>query len=420
MFVPLQLPLKSSSPDTFMFLLAFALLTATAVLTPPAESQQRPGSSATASPSVDKVITVWKVGSPHSGDTPDTTIPPDLESSAEELGYKLSIESFSAKGFAQTFFDAFANNQEPDILAIDNYGMINGITTPLGNFTGISNNGKIRQSLMKVSESLKGLEGPRRGWEFLLQTSKSHEAARFLALRSPECNASWQNLPLPADLRAIAVRIGATYVAGTPSLEAFEDADRLHAERANQEQLKVSETRECGFWGNDHLAFVPMVLSYESPLELGHVTVLLTLRWQKSEWRLLTASRDPITTTSFISQMPKLLSLLGKPWTSGATPSPAMLEAPEDGKFPLPPSGQRFGVFTWQPSSSIDVVAEIVEFAYKNDARLFVQFRSGTSPVSGQLSAGQLWTAQSRWKWRVWSMTAGGNVSFSEANSFFN
>lgn len=239
-------------------------------------------------------------------------------------------------------------------------------------------------------------------------------------LRSPECNASRQNLPLPADLRAIAVRIGTTYVAGTPSLEAFEDADRLHAEPANQEQLKVSETRECGYWGNDHLAFVPMVLSYESPRELGHVTVLLTLRRQKSGWRLLTASRDPITTTSFISQMPKLSSLLGKPWTSGATPSPAMLDAPEDGQFPQPPSGQRFGAFTWQPSSSVDVVAAIVEFAYKNDARLFVQFPSGTSPVSGQLSAGQLWTTQSRWKWRVWSITAGGNVSFSEANSFFN
>lgn len=419
MFVPLQLPPKCSPPDTFMYLLAFALA-ATAALTPPAESQQRPGSSATASPSAEKVITVWKVGSPHSGDTPDTTIPPDLESSSEELGYKLSIESFSAEGFAQTFFDAFANNQEPDILAIDNYGMINGITTALDSFTGISSNGKIRQSLMKVSESLKGLEGPRRGWEFLLQTSKSHEAARSLVLRSPECNASWQNLPLPADLRAIAVRIGTTYVAGTPSLEAFEDADRLHAEPANQEQLKVSETRECGYWGNDHLAFVPMVLSYESPRELGHVTVLLTLRRQKSGWRLLTASRDPITTTSFISQMPKLLSLLGKPWTSGATPSPAMLDTPEDGQFPQPPSGRRFGAFTWLPSSSVGVVAEIVEFAYKNDARLFVQFRSGTSPVSGQLSAGQLWTTQSRWKWRVWSITAGGNVSFSEASSFFN
>jgi len=225
MFFPLQLPPKFSPPDTFVYLLAFGLLAATAVLTPSAQSQQRPGSSTTASPSAEKVITVWKVGSPHSGDTPDTTVPPDLESSTEGLGYKLNIESFSAKGFAQSFFDAFANNQEPDILAVDNDGIINGITTPLGSFTGIRSNGKIRQSLMKVSESLKGLEGPRRGWEFLLQTSKSHEAAKALALRSPDCNASWHNLPLTADLRAIAVRIGSAYVAGAPSLDSFEDAD---------------------------------------------------------------------------------------------------------------------------------------------------------------------------------------------------
>jgi hypothetical protein len=91
MFVPLQLPPRSSPPDTFVYLLAFSLLAATAVLTPSAESQQRPGSSTTASPSAEKVITVWKVGSPHSGDMPDATVPPDLESSAEELGYKLSI-----------------------------------------------------------------------------------------------------------------------------------------------------------------------------------------------------------------------------------------------------------------------------------------------------------------------------------------
>jgi len=158
MFVPQQLPPKSSPPDTFVYLLAFGLLAATAVLLPSAETQQWTGSSTTASPSAEKVITVWKVGSPHSGDTPDTTDPTDLESSAEELGYKLSIESFSANGFAQTFFDAFANNQEPDILVVDNDGIINGITTPLGSFTGIRSNGKIRQSLMKVSESLKGLE----------------------------------------------------------------------------------------------------------------------------------------------------------------------------------------------------------------------------------------------------------------------
>jgi hypothetical protein len=420
MVVRLQLPPKSARSHTFVYLLASALLASTALLTPCAESRQRPVSSNMATGSAGKAITVWKVGSPFGGDTPDTTIPANLELSAEESGYQLRIESFSARGFAETFLNAFGNNREPDILVIDNYGMISGITTPLGNFTGIGSSGKVRQSLVKVSESLTALEGPKKGWEFLMQTSKNHEAAKSLALRSPKCNARWQNLPLTEDLRAIAVRVGPAYVEGAVSLEAFEDADRLHVERANQERMKVSETRECGYWGNDHLAFVPMVLSYESAQELGHVTVLLTFRRQESEWRLLTASRDPVTTTSFVSQMPKLSSLLGKPWASSSTPRPAKLGAPEEGQFPQPPSGQRFGDFTWQPSSSVDVVAEIIEFAYQNNARLFVEYPSGNSRTNGQVSAGQLWTTHSPWKWRVWSVTEDGAVSFSEAKSFLN
>jgi hypothetical protein len=163
-----------------------------------------------------------------------------------------------------------------------------------------------------------------------------------------------------------------------------------------------------------------MVLGYESARELGYVTVLLTLRRQESEWRLLTASRDPVTTTSFVRQMPKLSSLLGKPWTFGSTPRPAKLDAPEEGQFPQPPSGQRFGDFTWRPSSSVDVVAEIVEFAYKNNARLFVKFPLRNGRANGQVSAGQLWTTHSLWEWRFWSIAEDGAVSFSEAKSFLN
>src|SRR5580700_2024555 len=136
MVVRLQLPPKSARPHTFVHLLASALLASTALLTPCAESQLRPVSSNVATASVGNTITVWKVGSPFRGDTPDTTIPTDLALSAEESGYKLRIESFSARGFAETFLNAFGTNQEPDILVIDNYGIISGITTPLGSFTG--------------------------------------------------------------------------------------------------------------------------------------------------------------------------------------------------------------------------------------------------------------------------------------------
>jgi hypothetical protein len=82
-------------------------------------------------------IVVWRVGSPHAGDTPDTTVPLDLKLSAKKLGVTVRIEAFPAKGFAQTFFDAFEAHQEPDVISIDNYGIIDGITTKLGAFTGM-------------------------------------------------------------------------------------------------------------------------------------------------------------------------------------------------------------------------------------------------------------------------------------------
>lgn len=75
MVVRLQLPPKSARSHTFVYLLASALLASTALLTPCAESRQRPVSSNMATGSAGKAITVWKVGSPFGGDTPDTTIP---------------------------------------------------------------------------------------------------------------------------------------------------------------------------------------------------------------------------------------------------------------------------------------------------------------------------------------------------------
>jgi hypothetical protein len=65
---------------------------------------------------VTKAITVWKVGDPWTGGTPDTAVPPSLELAAEKLGYGLRVEAFPIQGFASVFFRAFENHQPPDIL----------------------------------------------------------------------------------------------------------------------------------------------------------------------------------------------------------------------------------------------------------------------------------------------------------------
>ena len=95
---------------------------------------------------------------------------------------------------------------------------------------------------------------------------------------------------------------------------------------------------------------------------------------------------------------------------------PAMLLSPA-GRLPQPLDGGRFGTFTWRASPSKEVVAEIAEFAYHDDARLFLT-RPAYLGSDGQISAGQLWTTRSVWTWRIWSITRTGEVVFSDARTF--
>jgi len=372
----------------------------------------------------ERLITVWKVGDPHRGDTPDTTIPPDLDQAAKNLGLKITVNAFSAVGFAQQFFDAFEKGQEPDVLAINNYGIIIGITTSLGDFTGVASDETIREKLVKVTESLDGLEGPnsyrrKNGWEFLVTASEHAKAAKLLAVRSPECNQRWDLAPLTQDLQESAIPIARAYLQGDrKSLAAFEDPERLHTDAADPRQLTILEMKGCGYWGDQRLAFVPIVSSYESAKAVGQISLLLMLRKQQTQWHLLTASTDPVSISRFPDGIPKLVSMLQEARTPGENPLPAKLLAPEAGQSPVPAQGQRFGDFVWKPSTSTDVVAQIIEFAYNDDARLFLEFSSGNSLANDQLSAGQLWTTNGLWRWRVWSISDSGAISFSEPRSF--
>ena len=81
-------------------------------------------------------IRIWKVGSPHSGDTPRTELPSALAREAASRGWRLSIEAFSAEELAGRFFAALRDGSAPDLLVVDNFGIINGITTELGTFIG--------------------------------------------------------------------------------------------------------------------------------------------------------------------------------------------------------------------------------------------------------------------------------------------
>jgi hypothetical protein len=362
-----------------------------------------------------KVITVWKVGNPSWGDTPDTVVPPSLELSAKKLGYGLRVEAFPIQGFASLFFRAFENHQPPDILVFNSYGVLEGISTPIGSFTGIATDPEIHAALVKVTESLTALE--ERGWEYLIRTSPNFEAAQALALRPPECAAN-PGAPLPAVIGEITMRSASAYLENSPSLKNFEDPDRLHTDVTELKERHVETIKACGYWGTDHLAFVPARASYTSPATIGWVSTLMVFRKQSNQWRLLVASTDPVSNSSFVRQIPAMVRLITKPGTPSNAPEPPTLLSPRDGEFPAAAPGARFGDFSWHPSPSGDEVAEIAEFAYNGDARLFAIFFSGPAPGTEHCSAGLLWMARGTWRWRVWSISESGGVSFSQPRSF--
>jgi hypothetical protein len=98
-------------------------------------------------------------------------------------------------------------------------------------------------------------------------------------------------------------------------------------------------------------------------------------------------------------------------------PVPATLLSPAADEFPQPSAGQRFGNFAWRSSASDNVVAEVVEFAYRGDTRLFVSYPAPAGSLR-QISAGRLWTTNGEWSWRIWSISSTGDVTFSDALNF--
>jgi hypothetical protein len=381
--------------------------------------------------SLDKAtIVVWKVGSPFSNETPDSKVPPDLELKAEQMGMRLQIKSFPAKGFAQAFFAAFAQDEEPDVVATDN--MLNIEKRPSGNdgVVGIATDPEVRKSLVYVKGSLNDLMGHTEGFEFLVSTSKNHEAARRFAFRPPECDERISSpRTIPADVDRISDQIAKAYLSDPDSARDYDDEDRLVAQGKQWEPLEIRETARCGYWGNEHLAFVSLMSTYESektqgriPVassfektvsSLGQVPVLLVLRKHGTQWRLLAASTDPITNSAFVKAVATGLSLLQDSINQGAELTPPLLLAPQDRQFP-----EDGDDFRWQPSPSGNIVAEIAEFAYRSDARLFLKLRHSAGAANDRVSAGEIWSAGTEWKWRVWSITDTGAIVFSDVRSF--
>ena len=147
-----------------------------------------------------ETVVVWKVGSPHVGDTPNHVVASSLREESIRRGLQLAVDAFPAKGFAARLLDAMTRNAAPDILVFNNLGVVKGITTRLGRFEGIGEDARIDRDLVAVTGAFDELLGPERGWTYLIASSPNHSHARTLALRPPTCPNGSSVPHLPSDL----------------------------------------------------------------------------------------------------------------------------------------------------------------------------------------------------------------------------
>jgi hypothetical protein len=372
-------------------------------------------------------IMVWNVASPHgvpgversagfpSRADPIGFVPPRLQRRATALGYTIDVKVVSAKEFAPQLFDAIGTANQPDIISIDNYGHLEGITTPQGTFTGIWTNPEVRKNLVSVEEVLREFAN---GWQFLLRGSPNHDKARALVEDLVECD------ELPSE--STSAEFSQVRALSEPAATAHVECRPLEKDKADPQRfpttcsqanapLRVKVIKTCKISGNDRLAFASAVVGIENNERIGRRSVVTVLR-KAAKWQALTVASDPVSAKEFASDAISFGRRLESAANASTPVEPAAILTP-DGSFPSPKAGERFGDFVWKGSPSLDVRAEIAELSYGSDVRLFLYL--GAAPNEQRLlSTGKLWTTESPWVWRVWSIKGDGTVAFSDTRQF--
>jgi len=360
------------------------------------------------------VVHVWKVGSPHVGDTPAPDIPPLLDAEARRLGFALDVRVFPAKDFATAFFQARVTNDEPDVLVIDNMGHINGITTPLGTFQGIASDPNVAAVLLKVSDSLK--EFQRTPWEFLIRTSKHHAEAKALATRPIDCAAR--------GVEAIASALSTTAVQAVDAY--FQNSSVTFGELVSgdpsdtsmflpREPRSLTDVRACDGWGNDRLAFVQVVAAFEAQNEVGYRTFIAAVASVDSRPRVLMLS----TSNNIIWMLQREAPPLRHDGPD-AMPEPPSITAPDDGASAsrMPPDtrpmiswthrGAAFFLVEWQFGMPGGKDWEGSGFAFVPAKAAATQ--SGETSITMRAPFG---VGKQPHRWRIWAVSDRGDVARS-------
>jgi hypothetical protein len=279
----------------------------------------------------------------------------------------------------------------------------------------------------------------------LVRTASEYEAAKALALRQPACASA---APGVGKLTPDEIRVAGDTASG--AARAYIDCDARHLAALSDEarlgnrcflpnhDSRADVMKVCSVSGNRNLVFVSMITSFAAkrrapqipgrnyaswltPADLGHKTLLAILRRSNEGWRLLTISSDPLPSVdpSIPAKIRTMSSLLEDEVIDDDVTQPAQLLT-NDGVYPVPETGQRFGDFRWRPSASPEVFAQLAEFTMLSGdrelTRLFFFNNRDAQVSSGWLMGG----AHTGYRWRVWSVARNGIVTLSETRSFGN
>ena len=378
-------------------------------------------------------LTIWKVGCPHYGGIPPDDLPDDVRTRAEAAGLLCEVRSFPAEGFHLIFAEAVRESRSPDLLVVGNYGILEGIVTDRGAFTGVSDFLR-KGDLIYVSCVFNSLLGPQGGWVHLVKPSPNHARAAELASARPPVPASWPADVFPGDtgdVRRVAHAAAEAWLNVRadllwPMLDPEHLVMRGEGGEPGNDTIDMEVAR---VWGNHCLAFCGLVARWPARNNAlgGGFLVAALRRSDDGPWRVLFVSADPITVEHLNEAVPKLAGdLVGE-----APPVlPVRITYPEDGEYPDiqpddvngPGDDARFGFFKWSREHDKTPLAEVVEFATCGDEigdSRILALRDGLDTRAGQLSAGWLWSTGRRWQWRVWSVGADGRLAFSSSREFY-
>jgi hypothetical protein len=397
-----------------MTMRARILLSAAIVCLPPLSFNPRAAQRSSAI-----VVHVWKVGSPHRGDTPVPSIPPLLDAEAQRRGFALDMRVFQAKDFASAFFAARITNDEPDILVVDNMGHIEGITTPLGSFQGIGSDPNVAAVLVRVSDSLKAFQPT--PWEYLIRTSKHYAEAKALATRPIACGSSGPE----------GIGSGLSKTAEQAVIAYFENASNTFADLVSgdpadtaihlpHEPRSITDVHVCDGWGNDRIAFVQAIASFEARDEVGYRTFLAAVASVDDRPRVLMLGDSNGIIPVLQSEAPPFHNE-----APAAVLLPPIITTPDDGATATRMPRASRPMVSWK---SRDAAFSLVEWQYgqgkgedwEGSEFAFVPTDAGTySDLASVAIQAPFGVGRQPHRFRIWVFSARGDVARSEWRTLF-